>query len=103
MEKDNIVEFPLQRGHANKGLRVNVALLSPRTHAGQPYGERTVIFTDDDAYIQVKLREGWEGMLKSHYIERIGLDDGPPRVDYSWVRKIVEPIYAKIRRSRKKY
>jgi hypothetical protein len=103
MEKNNIIEFPLQRGHADKGLRVNIALLSPRTHAQQPYSERTVIFTDNDAYIKVKKKEGWEAMLRSHYIERTRFDEGPPRVDYSWVRKIVEPIYAKIRRSRKKY
>ena len=104
MEEDNnIVDFPLQRGHASKGLRVNVALLSPRTHAGQPYNERTVIFTDNDAYIKAKQKEGWDAMLKLHYDERIRLDKEPTRKDYSWVRKIVEPIYAKVRRSRKKY
>ena len=102
MEEDNIVEFPPQRGHASKGLRANVALLSPRTHAAQPYSERTVIFTDDDAYIKVKRKEGWEGMLRSHYNERVRLDKKPPSVDNSWVRKIVEPIYARIRRSRKR-
>jgi hypothetical protein len=100
MEEDNII--PLQRGHASKGLRASVALLSPRTHAGQPYSERKVIFTDDDAYIKVKQKEGWEGMLRSHYNERVKLDNKPPHVDNSWVRKIVEPIYAKLRRSRKK-
>lgn len=102
MEEDNTVEFPLQRGHASKGVRVSVALLSPRTYAEQPYSERTVIFTDDNAYIKVKRKEGWESMLRSHYNERVKLDKKPPHVDNSWVRKIVEPIYAKIRRSRKK-
>ena len=104
MEKklgDNIIEFPREHGHVNR--RINVALLSPRTHAGQPYSERTVIFTDNDAYIKTKQKEGWEAMLRSHYNERIRFEEGPPRVDYSWVRKIVEPIYAKLRRSRKKY
>ena len=83
--------------------RADIALLAPRTHAGQPYNERTVIFTDNNAYIKVKKQEGWEAMLKDHYDARVASDKGPPRTDNSWVRKIVEPIYAKMRRSRKKY
>ena len=118
--KNNIIKFPTEEEtkckdaiatydtlkefyKEEKKPRVNIALLSPRTHAQQPYGERTVIFTDDDAYVKVKTKEGWEAMLRSHYIERTRLDEGPPRVDYSWVRKITEPIYARLRRSRKKY
>jgi hypothetical protein len=102
MKKNNIIEFPMNDKMKHRSS-ANIALLSPRTHAQQPYSERTVIFTDNDAYIKVKKKEGWEAMLRSHYIERTRFDEGPPRVDYSWVRKIVEPIYAKIRRSRKKY
>ena len=81
----------------------NIALLSPRTHAGQPYNERKVIFTDNAAYVRVKLAEGWNSMLKRHYDERIAIDKGPVHKDNSWVRKIVEPIYAKIRKQRRKY
>jgi hypothetical protein len=99
MEKNNIIKFPTKE----EKPRVKIALLSPRTHAQQPYGERTVIFTDDDAYVKIKTKEGWEAMLQSHYTERTRFDEGPPHVDYSWVRKITEPIYAKMRRSRKKY
>ena len=115
MEKSNIIKFPnedevrykeakdtLDKFYDNSKLKASVALLSPRTHAEQPYSERFVIFTDDDAYVKVKRKEGWEGMLRSHYNERVRLDKKPPSVDYSWVRKIVEPIYAKIRRSRKR-
>jgi len=113
MEKSNIIKFPtedevkckeatdtLNEFYAEKGVRVNVALLSPRTHAGQPYSERKVIYTDNDAYIKVKRKEGWEAMLRSHYEERLRQDNTPPRSDYSWVRKLVEPIYAKIRRKK---
>jgi len=81
----------------------NIALLSPRTHAGQPYNERKVIFTDNAAYVRVKLAEGWNSMLKRHYDERIAIDKGPVHKDNSWVRKIVEHIYAKIRKQRRKY
>jgi len=81
----------------------NIALLSPRTHAEQPYNERKVIFTDNAAYVRVKLAEGWNSMLKRHYDERIAIDKGPVHKDNSWVRKIVEPIYAKIRKQRRKY
>lgn len=115
MEKSNIIKFPnedevrykeakdtLDKFYDDNKLKASVALLSPRLHADQPYSERTVIFTDDEAYVKVKRKEGWEGMLRSHYNERVRLDEGPPRVDYSWVRKIVEPIYARIRRSRKR-
>ena len=80
-----------------------IALLEPSTHAGQPYSERKVIFTDNAAYVRVKLAEGWNSMLKRHYKERVALDKGPVHKDNSWVRKIVEPIYAKIRRQRRKY
>lgn len=115
MEKSNIIKFPnedevkckeaidtLDKFYDNSKLKASVALLSPRTHAEQPYSERIVIFTDNEAYVKIKKKEGWEGMLRSHYNERVRLDDGPPHVDYSWVRKLVEPIYAKLRRSRKK-
>lgn len=81
----------------------NIALLSPRTHAEQPYNERKVIFTDNAAYVRVKLAEGWNSMLKRHYDERIAIDKGPVHKDNSWVRKIVEHIYAKIRKQRRKY
>ena len=83
--------------------QVNIALLAPRTHAGQSYEKRKVIFTDDPTYVAVKRGEGWEAMLKLHYDERVMLDKGPVRKDNSWVRKIVEPIYAKIRKQRRKY
>ena len=115
MEKSNIIKFPnedevkykeakdtLDKFYDNSKLKASVALLSPRLHADQPYSERTVIFTDDDAYVKIKRKEGWEAMLRSHYNERVRLDKKPPSIDYSWVRKIVEPIYAKIRRSRKR-
>lgn len=81
----------------------NIALLSPRTHAEQPYDERRVIFTDNPSYVRVKTGEGWEAMLKRHYDERIAIDKGPKHKDNSWMRKIVEPIYAKIRKQRRKY
>ena len=81
--------------------KVNIALLSPRKHAGQSYKNRQVIFTNNEAYVRLKKQEGWEAMLKDHYDARVEIDKGPPHVDYSWVRKIVEPIYAKIRRKRK--
>ena len=80
-----------------------IALLAPRTHAGQPYNERKVIFTNNPAYVTVKRGEGWEAMLKRHYDERVVLDKGPVHKDNSWVRKIVNPIYAAIRRQRRKY
>ena len=80
-----------------------IALLAPRTHAEQAYDEREVIFTDNPSYVTVKRGEGWEAMLKRHYDERIILDKGPTHKDNSWVRKIVEPIYAKVRRQRRKY
>ena len=83
--------------------KINIALLEPSTHAGQPYNERKVIFTDNAAYVRVKLAEGWNSMLKRHYKERVALDKGPVHKDNSWVRKIVEPIYAKIRKQRRKY
>jgi hypothetical protein len=83
--------------------KINIALLEPSTHAGQPYSERKVIFTDNAAYVRVKLAEGWNSMLKLHYDERIAIDKGPVHRDNSWVRKIVEPIYAKIRKQRRKY
>ena len=82
--------------------RVSIALLEPRTHAEQPYNARKVIFTDCPAYVAVKLSEGWDAMLKAHYNERVRLDKGPVPKDHSWVRKIVEPIYAAIRRQRRK-
>jgi hypothetical protein len=82
---------------------VSIALLSPRTHAGQPYHEREVIFTNNPAYVTVKRGEGWEAMLKRHYDERVALDKGPTHKDNSWVRKLVEPMYAKIRKQRRKY
>jgi len=82
---------------------VSIALLAPRTHAGQPYSEREVIFTNDSAYVAVKRGEGWEAMIKHHYDERVTLDKGPTHKDNSWVRKLVEPIYAKIRKQRRKY
>lgn len=116
MEKSNIIKFPsedevrykeakdtLDKFYDDSKLKASVALLSPRLHAAQPYSERTVIFTNNEAYVKVKRKEGWEAMLRSHYDIRVKLDEGPPRVDYSWVRKITEPIYAKMRRSRKKY
>ena len=119
MKPNNIIKFPneaevkckdaedtLDKLYAERDAHKvprNVALLSPRTHAGQPYGDRTVIFTDNEAYIKVKTKEGWEAMLRGHYDIRVKLDKGPPRTDYSWVRKLTEPIYAKLRRSRKKY
>ncbi len=116
MKPNNIIKFPnedevkckeaidtLDKFYKEqKKSSVSIALLSPRTHAGQPYGERTVIFTNNEAYVKVKKKEGWEAMLRGHYDIRVKLDDGPPRVDYSWVRKITEPIYARLRRSRKK-
>ena len=80
----------------------NIALLSPRTHAEQPYDDRRVIFTDNPSYVRVKIGEGWEAMLKRHYDDRIAIDKGPKHKDTSWVRKIVEPIYAKIRKQRRK-
>ena len=80
-----------------------IALLAPRTHAGQPYDERKVIFTDNPSYVRVKVGEGWEAMLQRHYDERIVLDKGPKHKDNSWVRRLVEPIYAKVRRQRRKY
>ena len=80
-----------------------IALLAPRTHAAQPYNEREVIFTNEPAYVTVKLSEGWEAMLKTHYDERILLDKGPVHRYNGWVRKIVEPIYAAVRRQRRKY
>jgi hypothetical protein len=80
-----------------------IALLAPRTHAAQPYNERKVIFTNNPAYVTVKRGEGWEAMLKRHYDERVVLDKGPVHKDNSWVRKIVNPIYAAIRRQRRKY
>ena len=83
--------------------KINIALLEPSTHAGQPYSERKVIFTDNAAYVRVKLAEGWNSMLKLHYDERIAIDKGPTHKNNSWVRKIVEPIYAKIRKQRRKY
>tara|TARA_R110000765_G_scaffold76489_1_gene149893 strand:+ start:3274 stop:3651 length:378 start_codon:yes stop_codon:yes gene_type:complete len=83
--------------------KINIALLEPSTHAGQPYSERKVIFTDNAAYVRVKIAEGWNSMLKLHYDERIAIDKGPVHRDNSWVRKIVEPIYAKIRKQRRKY
>ena len=83
--------------------KVSVALLAPRVHAGQPYNEREVVFTDNPAYVAVKCSEGWEAMVKLHYDERVALDEGPVHKDNSWVRKIVEPIYAKIRKQRRKY
>ena len=92
-----------RRPSSTVAAKVNIALLTPRTHAGQPYTERKVIFTDDPAYVAVKRGEGWEAMLKLHYDERVMLDKGPVRKDNSWVRKIVEPIYAKIRKQRRKY
>ena len=79
-----------------------IALLAPRTHAAQPYNKREVIFTNNPAYVTVKRGEGWEAMLKRHYDERKLLDKGPTYKDNSWVRKIVEPIYAAIRRQRRK-
>jgi len=82
--------------------KINIALLEPSTHAGQPYSERKVIFTDNAAYVRVKLAEGWNSMLKLHYNERIAIDKGPTHKDNSWVRKLVEPIYAKIRKQRRK-
>ena len=82
--------------------KINIALLEPSTHAGQPYSERKVIFTDNAAYVRVKLAEGWNSMLKLHYDERIAIDKGPTHKDNGWVRKIVEPIYAKIRKQRRK-
>ena len=82
--------------------KINIALLEPSTHAGQPYSERKVIFTDNAAYVRVKLAEGWNSMLKLHYNERIAIDTGPTHKDNSWVRKLVEPIYAKIRKQRRK-
>jgi len=93
----------LDKFYDDNKLKASVALLSPRLYADQPYSERTVIFTDNDAYVKVKKQEGWEAMLKDHYDARVASDKGPPRTDNSWVRKIVEPIYAKMRRSRKKY
>ena len=79
-----------------------IALLAPRIHAGQTYSEREVIFTNNSAYVAVKRGEGWEAMLKHHYDERVTLDKGPTHKDNSWVRKLVEPIYAKIRKQRRK-
>lgn len=80
-----------------------IALLAPRTHAGQPYAEREVIYTNNPAYVTVKRGEGWEAMLKKHYDERKLFDKGPTYKDNSWIRKIVEPLYAKIRKQRRKY
>ena len=93
----------LRRPAPSVMTKINIALLEPSTHAGQPYNERKVIFTDNAAYVRVKLAEGWNSMLKLHYDERIAIDKGPVHKDNSWVRKIVEPIYAKIRRQRRKY
>ena len=81
---------------------VSIALLAPRVHAGQTYNEREVIFTNNSAYVAVKCGKGWEAMLKHHYDERVTLDKGPTHKDNSWVRKLVEPIYAKIRKQRRK-
>jgi len=80
-----------------------IALLAPRAYAWQPYDERVVIYTNNPAYVTVKRGEGWEAMLKRHYDDRIQLDKGPTYKDNSWVRKIVEPLYAKIRKQRRKY
>ena len=107
MLEDNVVpkqDYSMSRRPTPSTMaKVSVALLAPRIHAGQPYNEREVVFTDNPAYVAVKCSEGWEAMVKLHYDERVALDEGPVRKDNSWVRKIVEPIYAKIRKQRRKH
>ena len=107
MLEDNAVpkhDYSMSRRPAPSTMaKVSVALLAPRIHAGQPYNEREVVFTDNPAYVAVKCSEGWEAMVKLHYDERVMYDEGPVHKDNSWVRKIVEPIYAKIRKQRRKH
>ena len=86
MEKSNIIKFPNEDEVRYKEAKDTL----------------DKFYDDSKLKASVALLSGWEGMRRSHYNERVKLDEGPPRVDYSWVRKIVEPIYARLRRSRKR-